>query len=115
MLLGELGPKNLAIARPLPVAAAVAPGMRAFTRVTGVVVHALQGLANAIVRGWLRVRARRMHRETTRPRVGATELADGPHRRAPRRAYLSSPRPPRCWSSLRACATHESQLLSATT
>ena len=50
MLLGELGPKNLAIARPLPVAAAVAPGMRAFTRVTGVVVHALQGLANAIVR-----------------------------------------------------------------
>src|SRR3712207_2013059 len=50
MLLGELGPKNLAIARPLPVAAAVAPGMRAFTRVAGVVVHALQALANAIVR-----------------------------------------------------------------
>ena len=50
MLIGELGPKNLAIARPLPVAAAVAPGMRAFTRVTGVVVHALQALANAIVR-----------------------------------------------------------------
>src|SRR3712207_4724870 len=50
MLLGELGPKNLAIARPLPVAAAVAPGMRAFTCVTGVVVHALQAVANAIVR-----------------------------------------------------------------
>jgi CBS domain containing-hemolysin-like protein len=50
MLLGELGPKNLAIANPLAVAAAVAPGMRAFTRVTGVVVNALQRLANAIVR-----------------------------------------------------------------
>ncbi|MFW3170097.1 hemolysin family protein [Geodermatophilus sp. CPCC 206100] len=50
MLLGELGPKNLAIANPLVVAGAVAPGMRAFTRVTGVVVNNLQRLANAIVR-----------------------------------------------------------------
>ncbi|MGK5110534.1 MULTISPECIES: hemolysin family protein [unclassified Geodermatophilus] len=50
MLLGELGPKNLAIANPLAVAAAVAPGMRAFTRVTGVLVTALQRVANAIVR-----------------------------------------------------------------
>jgi CBS domain containing-hemolysin-like protein len=50
MLLGELGPKNLAIARPLAVAAAVSPGMRAFTRVFGVVVNGLQRVANAIVR-----------------------------------------------------------------
>ncbi|MGY1634663.1 hemolysin family protein [Geodermatophilus sp. SYSU D01186] len=50
MLLGELGPKNLAIANPLAVAAFVAPGMRAFTRASGVVVGALQGLANGIVR-----------------------------------------------------------------
>ena len=50
MLLGELGPKNLAIAEPLAVAAFVAPGMRAFTRATGPVVWALQGLANVIVR-----------------------------------------------------------------
>jgi len=50
MLLGELGPKNLAIANPMAVAAAVAPGMRAFTRVTGVLVTGLQRVANAIVR-----------------------------------------------------------------
>lgn len=50
MLLGELGPKNLAIANPLRVAAAVAPGMRAFTTATGRVVAGLQALANAIVR-----------------------------------------------------------------
>jgi CBS domain containing-hemolysin-like protein len=50
MILGELGPKNLAIARPLPTAALVAPGMRGFTRVTGPLVRALQRLANGIVR-----------------------------------------------------------------
>jgi CBS domain containing-hemolysin-like protein len=50
MWLGELGPKNLAIANPLRVAAAVAPGMRAFTAATGGIVNALQRLANAIVR-----------------------------------------------------------------
>ena len=50
MILGELGPKNLAIARPLGTAQLVAPGMRAFTTVTGPVVHSLQALANAIVR-----------------------------------------------------------------
>ncbi|MGY1635610.1 hemolysin family protein [Geodermatophilus sp. SYSU D00742] len=50
MLLGELGPKNLAIAKPLAVAAAVAPGMRAFTRVSAVVVNGLQAVANGIVR-----------------------------------------------------------------
>jgi CBS domain containing-hemolysin-like protein len=50
MLLGELGPKNLAIARPLGTARVVAPGMRAFTTVTGPVVRTLQALANGIVR-----------------------------------------------------------------
>jgi CBS domain containing-hemolysin-like protein len=50
MILGELGPKNLAIARPLRTASFVSPGLRAFTRVTGPVVHALQALANGIVR-----------------------------------------------------------------
>jgi CBS domain containing-hemolysin-like protein len=50
MLIGELGPKNLAIASPLAVASVVAPGMRAFTAVFGVVVRALQRLANGIVR-----------------------------------------------------------------
>ncbi|PRY48234.1 CBS domain containing-hemolysin-like protein [Geodermatophilus tzadiensis] len=50
MLLGELGPKNLAIADPLGTAKVVAPGMRAFTAVAGFVVNALQRLANAIVR-----------------------------------------------------------------
>ena len=50
MILGELGPKNLAIARPLRTASVVAPGMRAFTLVTGPVVHALQALSNGIVR-----------------------------------------------------------------
>jgi CBS domain containing-hemolysin-like protein len=50
MLLGELGPKNLAIADPMAVAVFVAPGMLAFTRVFGPVVGALQSLANVIVR-----------------------------------------------------------------
>ena len=50
MLLGELGPKNLAIAEPLAVAAFVAPGMRVFTRVTSPVVGSLQRLSNWIVR-----------------------------------------------------------------
>jgi CBS domain containing-hemolysin-like protein len=50
MLLGELGPKNLAIARPLRTASLVAPGMRAFTTVTGPAVRVLQALANGIVR-----------------------------------------------------------------
>lgn len=50
MILGELGPKNLAIARPLGTAKVVAPGMRAFTTVTGPVLHGLQAVANGIVR-----------------------------------------------------------------
>ncbi|TFV90491.1 hemolysin family protein [Blastococcus sp. CT_GayMR16] len=50
MLLGELGPKNLAIANPMAVAGFVAPGMRAFSRLSGPLVGALQRVANAIVR-----------------------------------------------------------------
>jgi len=50
MILGELGPKNLAIARPLRVAALVSPGLRGFSTVTGPLVRALQRLANGIVR-----------------------------------------------------------------
>jgi CBS domain containing-hemolysin-like protein len=50
MWLGELGPKNLAIANPLAVASFVAPGMRMFTRATGWIVNALQRLANVVVR-----------------------------------------------------------------
>ena len=50
MLLGELGPKNLAIANPLSVAGFVAPGMRGFTWVTGPLVNSLQRVSNAIVR-----------------------------------------------------------------
>ncbi|MCW2700520.1 MAG: hypothetical protein JWQ45_2055 [Blastococcus sp.] len=50
MLLGELGPKNLAIADPMAVAGFVAPGLRTFTRVFGPAVGGLQWLANGIVR-----------------------------------------------------------------
>ncbi|RZU34235.1 hemolysin family protein [Blastococcus saxobsidens] len=50
MLLGELGPKNLAIANPLAVAGFIAPGMRGFTRVAGPLVGSLQRVSNAIVR-----------------------------------------------------------------
>src|SRR3954462_2937033 len=50
LILGELGPKNMAIARPLRTAALVAPGLRGFTRVTGPAVRALQAVANGIVR-----------------------------------------------------------------
>jgi CBS domain containing-hemolysin-like protein len=50
MILGELGPKNLAIARPLRTAALVSPGLRGFTTVAGPVVRGLQALANGIVR-----------------------------------------------------------------
>jgi CBS domain containing-hemolysin-like protein len=50
MIFGELGPKNLAIAEPMAVAAFVAPGMRAFSRATGPVVGTLQRLSNWIVR-----------------------------------------------------------------
>lgn len=50
MVLGELVPKNLAIARPLPVARAVAGAHLAFTAAAGPLIHVLNGNANAIVR-----------------------------------------------------------------
>jgi len=49
MVLGELVPKNLAIARPLETARAVQGFMRAFTRVNGPVIRAFNGLANRIL------------------------------------------------------------------
>lgn len=50
MVLGELVPKNLAIARPLETARAVQRFMRAFTRVNGPVIRAFNAMANAILR-----------------------------------------------------------------
>lgn len=50
MVLGELVPKNLAIARPLPVARAVAGPHAAFTAAAGPLIRVLNGNANAIVR-----------------------------------------------------------------
>jgi CBS domain containing-hemolysin-like protein len=50
MVLGELVPKNLAIARPLETARAVQRFMRAFTRVNGPVIRAFNGMANGLLR-----------------------------------------------------------------
>ncbi|MBW0117493.1 hemolysin family protein [Pseudonocardia abyssalis] len=50
MVFGELVPKNLAIARPLPVAKAVAGPQRAFSRAVGPLLSFLNGTANRIVR-----------------------------------------------------------------
>lgn len=50
MVLGELVPKNLAIARPWPVAARVAGPHRTFTNIAGWLIRLLNGNANAIVR-----------------------------------------------------------------
>jgi CBS domain containing-hemolysin-like protein len=52
MLLGELVPQNLAISRPLPVARAVVPLLRAFSRVCRPVIALFNNTANAVVR-WL--------------------------------------------------------------
>src|SRR3712207_1351066 len=78
MLLGGLGPKILAIANPLGVARWVAPGMRLFTAVFGVVVRSLQRLANAIVR-----RLGFEPREELDSARGAEELAAVARRSAP--------------------------------
>lgn len=51
MVLGELIPKNWAIARPMPVARLVAGWMRVFTTALRPVIAACNGLANLIVRG----------------------------------------------------------------
>jgi CBS domain containing-hemolysin-like protein len=50
MVLGELVPKNLAIARPLPVALRVAPAQRVFTRLSRPLLAVLNGSANRLVR-----------------------------------------------------------------
>jgi CBS domain containing-hemolysin-like protein len=50
MVLGELVPKNLAIARPWKVAARVAGPQRRFTAIAGWLIRLLNGNANAIVR-----------------------------------------------------------------
>ncbi len=51
MVLGELVPKNWAIARPTPVARAVAAPMAVFTTAFRPLIAACNGLANVIVRG----------------------------------------------------------------
>lgn len=50
MLFGELVPKNLALARPMPAALATARGMRAFSQAFGWLIRALNNSANAFVR-----------------------------------------------------------------
>lgn len=50
MVLGELVPKNLAIARPLETARRVQRFMRVFTRVNSPVIRAFNAMANAILR-----------------------------------------------------------------
>lgn len=50
MIFGELLPKNLAIAYPFPVARAVAPPQRAFTRAAKPLITFLNGSANALLR-----------------------------------------------------------------
>jgi len=48
MVVGELVPKHLAIARPLPIARAVVPGTRAFGTVFRPVIRLLEGAAQAV-------------------------------------------------------------------
>jgi CBS domain containing-hemolysin-like protein len=50
MVIGELVPKNWAIARPLPVAKRVAPVQRAFTTAFGPLIHHLNNTANRLLR-----------------------------------------------------------------
>jgi CBS domain containing-hemolysin-like protein len=50
MVVGELVPKNWAIARPLPVVKAVAPPQRAFTAAFGPLIHHLNNTANRVLR-----------------------------------------------------------------
>ncbi len=55
MLLGELFPKNLAIARPLPVALAVTPFTRGFGLVFGPVIRVFDAAARSVTRHVFRV------------------------------------------------------------
>jgi CBS domain containing-hemolysin-like protein len=50
MVFGELAPKNLAIAKPEPVARALAPSMWLFMRVAGPVIRLFDGSANRLLR-----------------------------------------------------------------
>jgi CBS domain containing-hemolysin-like protein len=50
MVFGELAPKNLAIAKPEPVARAVAPSMLIYMRVSSPVVRLFDGSANRLLR-----------------------------------------------------------------
>jgi len=50
MVLGELVPKNLAIARPLAVGLSVVPAQVGFTKVAGPLIRALNGNANWLLR-----------------------------------------------------------------
>lgn len=50
MVFGELAPKNLAIAKPEPVARAVAPSTLLFMRVAGPVIRLFDGAANRLLR-----------------------------------------------------------------
>lgn len=50
MIIGELVPKNAAIANPLGTAKAVAPFMLAFTLILKPLISALNGVANAVLR-----------------------------------------------------------------
>ncbi len=50
MVFGELAPKNLAIARPEPVARALAPSTWIFLRVAGPVIRLFDGAANRLLR-----------------------------------------------------------------
>jgi CBS domain containing-hemolysin-like protein len=50
MVFGELAPKNLAIARPEPVARSLAPSMWLFMRLAGPVIRLFDGSANRLLR-----------------------------------------------------------------
>ena len=50
MVFGELAPKNLAIAKPEPVARSLAPSMWLFLRIAGPIVRLFDGAANRLLR-----------------------------------------------------------------
>jgi CBS domain containing-hemolysin-like protein len=50
MVFGELGPKNVAIAKPEPVARALAPSIWLFMRLAGPVIRLFDGAANRLLR-----------------------------------------------------------------
>lgn len=50
MVFGELAPKNLAIAKPEPVALALAPSIRLFLRLTGPLIALFDNAANGLLR-----------------------------------------------------------------